>query len=78
MKYANNATKLKENVFQIFKAMINNTCFSSICYNLFRASQNLCRASQNHKLLARHGKLVLKIMLVPALCKVSHFHKFEQ
>ena len=45
--------------------MINNTCLSSICYNLFRASQKLCRASKNHELLARHGKLVLKIMSVP-------------
>ena len=29
----------KENGFQIFKYIINNTCFSSICYNLFWASQ---------------------------------------
>ena len=65
-KYANNATKLKENGIQIFKSMITNTCLSNIWYNLFRASQNLFWASQNHQLLAQHGKLVLKIMLVPA------------
>ena len=36
-------------------------------YNLFQASQKLCRGStkKNHSLLARHGNLVLKIMLVP-------------
>ena len=33
-------------------------------YNLFRASQRLCRASENHLPLAQRGKLVLKIMLV--------------
>ena len=38
----------KENGFQIFQSMINNTCFSSICYNLFWASQKLTRASQIH------------------------------
>ena len=36
-----------------------------MCCMLLRASQRLCRASQNHLLLARHGELVLKIMLVP-------------
>ena len=55
----------KENGFQIFKSLMNNTCLSSVYYILIRASQKLCRASQNHLLLARHGKLVLKIMLVP-------------
>ena len=55
--------------------MIRNTCLSSICYNLFRASQKLCRASKNHELLARHGKLVLKIMLVPVT--VSYFVIFQ-
>ena len=45
--------------------MRNNTCHSSICYNLFRASQKVCRASKNDQLLARHGKSVLKLMLVP-------------
>ena len=44
--------------------MINNTCLSSVCYNLFRASKKLCQASKNHQRLARHGKLVLKIMSV--------------
>ena len=44
-RYANNANKLKENDFQINKSMINNTCLSSICYNLFRAGQKLCQAS---------------------------------
>ena len=56
---------LKENDFQVNKSMMHNTCYSSICYNLFRASQNLCRESENHKVLARHGKLVLTLMLVP-------------
>ena len=45
--------------------MIKNTCLSSICYNIFRASQKVCRASKNDELLDLHGKLVLKIMLVP-------------
>ena len=45
------------------KSVINNTCNSSICYDLFRASQKLCRASKNH------AKLVLKLMLVPTLAK---------
>ena len=67
-KCANNATKReKKMVIQIFKYIINNTCLLSICYNLSRASQKLCRASQNHKQLARRGKLVLEIMLVPGL-----------
>ena len=60
------ALQQKENYFQIIKSMINNSCLSSICYNLFQSSQNLHRASEIHKLLALHGKLVLKIMLVPA------------
>ena len=55
----------KVNGFKVIKSMRNNTCHSSICYNLFRASQNLCWASKNYELLARHGKLVLKLMLVP-------------
>ena len=68
----------KENGFQIFKYIINNTCLSSICYNLFRASQKLCRASQDHKQLARRGKLVLEIMLVPdfACIRRTFEHKF--
>ena len=37
----------KETGFQIFKSM-NNTFFSSICYNLFKASQKWCQASKNH------------------------------
>ena len=57
-------TKWKENGFQISKSMIRNTCLSSICYDSFQASQKSCRASENHELLARHGKLVLKIILV--------------
>ena len=36
--------------------MINDTCHSSICYRIFRASQKLCQASRNHQLLAQHGK----------------------
>ena len=60
-----NATNLKENGFRIIRSMRNNTWYSSICYNLFQASQKLCRADKNHKLLAWHGKLVLKLILVP-------------
>ena len=53
--------------------MIYNTCLSSICYNLFRAIQKLRRESYNYEQLARHGKLVLKIMFVPELdLPVSH------
>ena len=37
-----------ENVFQIIKSMMNNTCHSKICYNLFRASHKSCWASRNH------------------------------
>ena len=55
----------KENGFWIFEYIIVIICLSSICYNLFRASQKWCRASQNHKQLSRRGKLVMKIMLVP-------------
>ena len=49
--------------------MINNTYLSSLCYNLFQASQKSCQASEN--LTTWHGKLVLNIMLVPvaSLCK---------
>ena len=54
-----NATQLKRNGFQIIKSMIYNTCHSSICYNLFWASQKLGRASKSHLLLAWHGKFVL-------------------
>ena len=40
-KYANNLQhNWKENGFQIIKSMTNNTCLSSICYNLFPSSQN--------------------------------------
>ena len=56
----------KESGFQISKSIINNTCHSKICYNLFWASHKSCRASRHHELLARQGKLVLKLMLVPA------------
>ena len=34
-----------ENGFEVINSMRNNTCRSSICYNLFRASQKLFRAS---------------------------------
>ena len=68
-KYANNATKLKGNGFQIIKSMINNTCLSNICYKLCRASQKLFWASKNHQLLVQHGKLLLKIMLVPGFLR---------
>ena len=49
-------TTSKENGFQIIRSMTNDKCHSSISYNLLRASQILCRASKNHKLLAWHGK----------------------
>ena len=39
---------LKKNVFHIIESMINNTCHSSICYNLFRASKQLFGASKSH------------------------------
>ena len=35
----------KRKVLKIIKSMRNNTCHSSICYNLLRESQTLCRAS---------------------------------
>ena len=38
----------KGNGIQILKSMMNNTGLSSICFNLFWASQKLLRASQNH------------------------------
>ena len=56
---------LKENGFKVIKSMRNNVCYSSICYNLFPASQRFCQASKNHELLARHVKLVLKLKLLP-------------
>ena len=40
-----NTIKKKMFLFQIIKSMINNTCHSSIRYNLFRARQKVCRAS---------------------------------
>ena len=45
--------------------MINTTCHSRIFHNLFQASLKLCLASKTHLLLARHGKLVLELMLMP-------------
>ena len=62
-------TKLKENVFQIIKSMINNKCYSGIGYNLSWASQILCKASKHYQLLARQGKLVLKFNF--GACSVS-------
>ena len=55
----------KKMVFKSLNTWSKNSCPSSICYNLFLASQNLCWASKSHWLIARYGKLVLKIMLVP-------------
>ena len=46
-----------------------------ICYHWIRASQKLYRESKNHKLLARYGKLVLKLMLVPAPQQAKPFCK---
>ena len=63
----------KENGFQIIKFMIKNTFLSRTRHNLFLASQKICWASKNHELLARHGMLVRKTMLVPA---VFHFTLF--
>ena len=60
--------------FQIIKSMKNNTCHSSICYNLFRATKKLCWASKNHEVLAQHGQLVLKLMLVPVTNSSQGFH----
>ena len=69
--------KLKENGFQLIKSMINDKCYSSVCSNLFRASQKLCQVSKSHLLFARHGKLVLKFMLVPALYEGNEFIHVE-
>ena len=44
---------------------MNDTCHSSTCNLIFQASQKLRRASKSHQLLAWHGKLVQKLMLVP-------------
>ena len=58
---------------KIIKSIINDTYNSSICYDHFRTSQKLCSASKNHYLLAQHGNLVLKIMLVPVNTKAIHY-----
>ena len=45
--------------------MMNNTCHSSICYNLFQASQQLFAVSESHKLLARLWQVSSETHILP-------------
>ena len=64
-KYVNKATKLKRKWFS--KLEIHDKQYMPFLHmlELILGKSKISSASENHLLLARHGKLVLKIMLVP-------------
>ena len=49
----------------ILDCIAGRACHSNKYHNLFQASHKLCWTSKNHQLPGWHGKLVLKLMLVP-------------